>query len=300
MATRRILVPLLLVLLVADGDRVTTEGKEVTMHGRQEADRCVCTFVSPYLPADFPQPPPQQSRRQDCTDSVLDSEFIKQELHFMRRHQIANRKQNCALSRTVLYPEHAQVRFWIVQTYPKPRLSSSLYEASREARIYQFKDALTANDRVQRSWDMRLLSATSDTRELQRVVSRQRDTIGFLRQRVDAMFDEMLQMRELNQRLMFELQDQSDRSEEYRTKLDTLTKRVENVDLNMNEFMFAFAGMKRMVTPGETLPNLAEEPIEEPAVKKEPPAQGSGDITFDDVDYDIVPNPRRRRETDKS
>ncbi|XP_019646827.1 PREDICTED: uncharacterized protein LOC109487281 [Branchiostoma belcheri] len=212
MATRRILVPLLLVLLLPDGDRVTTaEGKEVTMHGRQEADRCVCTFVSPYLPADFPQPPPQQSRRQDCTDSVLDSEFIKQELHFMRRHQIANRKQ-----------------------------------------------------------------------------------------RVDAMFEEMLQMRELNQRLMFELQDQSDRSEEYRTKLDTLTKRVENVDLNMNEFMFAFAGMKRMVAPGETLPNLAEEPIEEPAVKKEPPAQGSGDITFDDVDYDIVPNPRRRRETNKS
>ncbi|XP_078684085.1 uncharacterized protein LOC144917683 [Branchiostoma floridae x Branchiostoma belcheri] len=274
MATRRILVPLLLVLLLPGGDRVTTaEGKEVTMHGRQEADRCVCTFVSPYLPADFPQPPPQQSRRQDCTDSVLDSEFIKQELHFMRRHQIANRKQ--ALKH-----------------------SDQLHNLT--SRIYQFKDALTANDRVQRSWDMRLLSATSDTRELQRVVSRQRDTIGFLRQRVDAMFDEMLQMRELNQRLMFELQDQSDRSEEYRTKLDTLTKRVENVDLNMNEFMFAFAGMKRMVTPGETLPNLAEEPIEEPAVKKEPPAQGSGDITFDDVDYDIVPNPRRRRETNKS
>eukprot|EP00058_Branchiostoma_floridae_P002864 XP_002588352.1 hypothetical protein BRAFLDRAFT_81491 [Branchiostoma floridae] len=211
MATHQIFVATLLVLLLWKDDRVGTEAREVTMHGRQEEDRCVCTFVSPYLPADYSQSPSQQSRRPDCTDSILDSEFIKQELHFMRRHQIANRKQ-----------------------------------------------------------------------------------------RVDVMFEEMLQMRELNQRLMFELQDQSDKSEEYRTKLDTLTKRVENIDVNMNEFMFAFAGMKRMVTPGETLPNLAEEPLEEPEVKKEPPVPGSGDIVFDDVDYDIVPNPRRRRETDQS
>ncbi|XP_078601102.1 uncharacterized protein LOC144876077 [Branchiostoma floridae x Branchiostoma japonicum] len=273
MATHQIFVATLLVLLLWKDDRLGTEAREVTMHGRQEEDRCVCTFVSPYLPADYSQSPPQQSRRPDCTDSILDSEFIKQELHFMRRHQIANRKQTL-------------------------RQGDQLHNLT--SRIYQFKDALTANDRVQRSWDMRLLSATSDTRELQRVLTRQRDTIGFLRQRVDVMFEEMLQMRELNQRLMFELQDQSDKSEEYRTKLDTLTKRVENIDVNMNEFMFAFAGMKRMVTPGETLRNLAEEPMEEPEVKKEPPVPGSGDIVFDDVDYDIVPNPRRRRETDQS
>ncbi|CAH1268406.1 Hypp3868 [Branchiostoma lanceolatum] len=276
MATHQILVATLLVLLLSEGDKVSTEAKEVPMHGRQEEDRCVCTFVSPYFPADsYSRPQPQQARRPDCTDSILDSEFIKQELHFMRRHQIANRKQTL-------------------------KQGDQLHNLT--SRIYQFKDALTANDRVQRSWDMRLLSATADTRELQRVVTRQRDTIGFLRQRVDAMFEEMLQMRELNQRLMFELQDQSDQSEEYRTKLDTLTKRVENIDVNMNEFMFAFAGMKRMVTPGEALPSLAEEPMEEPEVKKDPHAQlGSGDIVFsDDLDYDIVPNPRRKRETDKS
>eukprot|EP00058_Branchiostoma_floridae_P002867 XP_002588355.1 hypothetical protein BRAFLDRAFT_81494 [Branchiostoma floridae] len=151
MATHQIFVATLLVLLLWKDDRVGTEAREVTMHGRQEEDRCVCTFVSPYLPADYSQSPSQQSRRPDCTDSILDSEFIKQELHFMRRHQIANRKQTL-------------------------RQGDQLHNLT--SRIYQFKDALTANDRVQRSWDMRLLSATSDTRELQRVLTRQRDTIG--------------------------------------------------------------------------------------------------------------------------
>ncbi|XP_066287379.1 uncharacterized protein [Branchiostoma lanceolatum] len=96
-------------------------------------------------------------------------------------------------------------------------------------------------ERHQRAWDSRTATVQQSASEMRRLISRQQDTIMFLRARLDNMFQEMSQMRDLNQRMVLEIQDEAEKSEKNRDKLHKLSRRQEKTEGEVKEFLWAIS-----------------------------------------------------------
>ncbi|XP_078684468.1 uncharacterized protein LOC144917955 [Branchiostoma floridae x Branchiostoma belcheri] len=195
----------------------TIVAQEVTYAGHKEDNRCICTFIPPYQAADHPSLHPQQpppAAADPCPPRDPDVASLRTDLAFLQSHQLANREQLNS------------------QTSRLHNLTS---------RLFQMEDRVHGTERGQRSWDARTATIQRSASEMRRLISRQQDTIMFLRARLDDMFQEMSQMRDLNQRMVLEIQDEAEKSEKNRDRLHKLSRRQEKTEGEVKEFLWAIS-----------------------------------------------------------
>ncbi|XP_035680727.1 uncharacterized protein LOC118418792 [Branchiostoma floridae] len=255
----------------------TIVAQEVTYAGHQEDNRCICTFIPPYQPADHPTDHQQQSPAPDpCPPPRADPDVasLRTNLAVVQSHQLANREQlNSQASR--------------------------LHNLT--SRLFQMEDRMHGTERVQRSWDARTATVQQSASEMRRLISRQQDTIMFLRARLDTMFQEMSQMRDLNQRMMLEIQDEAEKSEKNRDKLHKLSRRQEKTEGEVREFLWAISQVMSSLKENERrkLAKMSKQrplaPMMEDKTTPEPTESPWVPIRTSPAWEESVPTPKPRR-----
>ncbi|CAH1267143.1 Hypp3695 [Branchiostoma lanceolatum] len=251
----------------------STVSEEIRTTGRVEDQRCICTFIPPYIAADSPR-----SNSVQCpAGNSEDVPFLKREIEFLQEHHIANRKQlNFQTERL----QNVSVHIWRLEERYRERLGQ------------------------QRTWEVRLLSLIEENKQLRGAVFQQDESLKLVTSRLESMTRELTYLRDLNWRIQFRVQEESLKNKMYRQSVEEIRKRLFAAEGDVGEFLWA---LTRVLA---TMPVSARKKLHEmvalaQATPTEEPPEMAGkpnaawepiptDASEERAEFVATPKPRRR------